>query len=92
MNSLNDSNPEDFKIRIIQSGKTKSYSLTEENLNRKFLEIYNPLIKKLKLKQGDIYLTNEEGRALHNIDLNLSLKKIIEKFGKKINLYYEKIM
>ncbi len=92
MNNLNNNNKEDFKIKIIQSGNIKSFSLSEENLNRKFLEIYSPLIKELRLNKRDIFLTNEEGRALHNIDLNLSLRKIIEKFGKKINLYYEKVM
>jgi hypothetical protein len=44
------------------------------------------------LSKKDIFFTNDEGRALNNMDLNLPLNKIIEKFGKKINLYYEKIM
>ena len=83
---------EDFKIKIIQSGKIKSFSLTESNLNKKFREVYTPLIKELKLSKKDIFFTNDEGRALNNMDLNLPLNKIIEKFGKKINLYYDKIM
>ncbi|TFG15162.1 MAG: hypothetical protein EU535_01985 [Promethearchaeota archaeon] len=92
MKNLSNDNSADFKIKIIQSGNIKSFSLTESNLNTQFRELYAPLIKELKLSKKDIFFTNDQGKALNNIDLNLPLFKIIEKFGNKINLYYEKIM
>ena len=81
-----------FTIKIIQSGELKTIPLTEENLNRPFKEIYLPIIKGLKLKLKDIFLSNDAGKTLINKDLNLSLNEILKKFGTKINLYYEKIM
>ena len=81
-----------FIIKIIQSGEIKSFFLTKENLNRPFKEIYLPIIKELKLKLKDTFLSNDAGKTLINKDLNLSLNEILKKFGTKINLYYEKIM
>ena len=92
MKNLTNDNLADFKIKIIQSGNVKPFSLTERNLNTQFRELYAPLIKELKLSKKDIFFTNDQGKALTNMDLNLPLIKIIEKFGNKINLYYEKIM
>ena len=92
MKNLKNNTLEDFKIKIIQSGNVKSISLNESNLNTQFRELYTPLIKELKLSKKDIFFTNDQGKALTDMDLNLPLIKIIEKFGYKINLYYEKIM
>ncbi len=92
MNNSNLKNDEFFIIKIIQSGEIKSFSLTNENLSKKFKDLYFPVIKGLKIKKKDVFLSNDAGRALDSIDLNLSLKEIIEKFGNKLNLYYEKIM
>lgn len=92
MSNINIKNEEFFVLKIIQSGEIKLFSLSEENLNKKFKEFFFPIIKELKLKKNDIFLSNDAGKAFSNIDLNLTLKKIIEKFGNKINLYYEKIM
>ena len=85
-------NDDIFIIKIIQSGELKTIPLTEENLNRPFKEIFLPLIKELKLKLKDLFLSNDAGKTLINKDLNLSLNEILKKFGTKINLYYEKIM
>ena len=92
MSNINIKNDESLIIKIIQSGEIKSFSVTEENLNKKFKEIYLQIIKGLKLKRKDIFLSNDAGRALSSLDLNLTLKEILEKFGNKINLYYEKVM
>jgi hypothetical protein len=92
MSNFNIKNEEFFVLKIIQSGEIKSFSLSEENLNKTFKELYLPIIKELKLKKKDIFLSNDAGKALTSLDLNLSLKEILEKFGNKINLYYEKIM
>lgn len=92
MSNINTKNDQFFIIKIIQSGEIKSFSLTKENLNRPFKEIFLPLIKELKLKLKDIFLSTDAGKTLINKDLNLSLNEILKKFGTKINLYYEKIM
>lgn len=92
MNSQESNNLEDFEIKIIQGGKIKSYSLNEENLSKKFKEICNPLMKELKLSNKDILFTTIEGKALNNSDLSLPLTKLINKYGKRINLYSDKIM
>jgi len=92
VSNINTKNDQFFIIKIIQSGEIKSFSLTKENLNRPFKEIYFPIIKGLKLKKYDIFLSNDAGRALNANDLDLSLKEVLNKFGTKINLYYEKIM
>ena len=92
MSNINLNNEEFFILKIIQSGEIKSFSISDENLSKKFKDIYFPIIKELKLKKEDTFLTNDAGRALSSPDLNLSLKEIREKFGSKLNLYYEKIM
>jgi len=90
--NANIKNEEFFILKIIQSGEIKSFSLTKDNLSKIFNEIYLPIIKELKLKKKDVFLSNDAGKALSNLDLNRSLKEILEKFGNKINLYYEQIM
>lgn len=92
MRNANIKNEEFFILKIIQSGEIKSFSLTKDNLSKIFNEIYLPIIKELKLKKKDVFLSNDAGKALSNLDLNRSLKEILEKFGNKINLYYEQIM
>ena len=92
MRNANIKNEEFFILKIIQSGEIKSFSLNEVNLSKKFRDIYLPIIKELKLKKKHVFLSNDAGKALSNLDLNRSLKEILEKFGNKINLYYEQIM
>ncbi|MFX1420150.1 MAG: hypothetical protein ACFE9N_14630 [Promethearchaeota archaeon] len=81
-----------LSVKIIQSGDIIKISLSPTNLRKKFNNIYSLLLKELKFKQKDTYLSNEEGRMVGNIDMELSLEKIIKKFGNKLKLYYEKII
>ena len=59
-----------LSIRIIQSGDIIRISLSKENLKKKFYDIYSSLLKELKLKQKDSYLSNEEGKMIGEFDLN----------------------
>ena len=81
-----------LSIRIIQSGDIIRISLSKENLKKKFYDIYSSLLKELKLKQKDSYLSNEEGKMIEEFDLKLSTEDIIQKFSTKLKLYYEKIL
>jgi hypothetical protein len=81
-----------LEIKIIQSGKVKTYSLSDEDRVKKFKDIYNFLLKELDLKKKDVLITNDHGKAVSSNDLNLPLSEMICKFGKKLNLYSEKIM
>jgi hypothetical protein len=91
MNELKDDKLDIFYIKIIQSGIIKSYSL-HKIIDRKFNEVYIPLLKDLKINKRDVLLTNENGKALGDYELNLPIPQIIKKFGYKINLYCEKIL
>lgn len=79
-------------IKIIQTGDIIRVSLSKENMEKKFYDIYISLLKELNLKQKDSYLSNEEGNMISDFDLNSPLKEIIKKFGSKLKLYYEKII
>lgn len=78
-------------IRIIQSGDKLRVALTKINLRKKFNEIYAPLLKELKLKRNYTYLSSEDGKMVSNLDLNLSLDDLVEKFGLNLKLYYERV-
>ena len=79
-------------FKIVQSGESIKIPLTKDNLSIEFKEIYFKLLKELRLKQKDSYLSNEEGKMIGDLDLNLSIEEIVMKFGKKLRLYYEKII
>lgn len=91
MNDLNNKDEKFLSFKIIQSGEIKNLLLNEVNLRRKFNEIYFSILKELKLDPRDTYLSNEEGRMIGNLDLNLSLEEVVNKFGYILKIYYEKI-
>lgn len=68
-------------LKIIQSGEIIKIVLTETNLKQKFKEFYVPILKRLKLKEKNVFISNKEGKMLGNSDLELPLKVISEKFG-----------
>lgn len=81
-----------LSVEIVQSGDVLKVSLSPTNLKKSFNVIYVSLLKELKLKQKDTYLSNDSGKMVGEIDLKLSLGDIIKNFGKKLKLYYEKII
>jgi hypothetical protein len=81
-----------ISIKIIQSGDIMKIKISKENLRKQFYEIYDSMLKELKLKQMYVYLSNEEGRMIGDLDLNRPLEEIIQKFGFKLKLYYEKVI
>ncbi len=81
-----------LSFKIIQSGERIKVSLTPENLRKKFNDIYLSLLRELKLKQKDTFLSNEEGKMIGIPDLSLSLEEIINKFGTMLKVYSEKIL
>jgi hypothetical protein len=85
-------NNEFLNIKIAQTGDILRFALNEVNLKKKFHEIYSSLLKELKLKKKDAYLSSEDGKMVSEIDLNLTLKEIIKKFDLKLKLYYEKVL
>jgi len=91
MDDLNIEEEKFLSFKIIQSGEIKNLLLNEANLRRKFNGIYFSILKELKLNPRDTYLSNEEGRMIGNLDLNLSLEEVVKKFGYKLKIYYEKI-
>ncbi len=78
-------------LKIIQSGEIIKIVLTETNLKKKFKEFYVPILKRLKLKEKNVFISNKEGKMLGNSDLELHLKVISEKFGYRLKLYSEKV-
>ena len=95
LSNLNDSRNKDvklFRLKIIQSGDIIKIDLDDTNLSTIFSEIYFPLLKTLRLKREDVYLSNDQGKMVRNLDLKLPLKQIIELYSNKLNLYYEKVM
>ncbi len=78
-------------LKIIQSGEIIKIVLTETNLKKKFKEFYVPILKRLKLKEKNVFISNKEGKMLGNSDLELPLKVISEKFGYRLKLYSEKV-
>ena len=91
MDDLNIEEEKFLSFKIIQSGEIKNLLLNEANLRRKFNGIYFSILKELKLNPRDTYLSNEEGRMIGNLDLNLSLEEVVKKFGYNLKIYYEKI-
>ena len=91
MDDLNIEEEKFLSFKIIQSGEIKNLLLNEVNLRRKFNEIYFSILKEFKLNPRDTYLSNEEGRMIGNLDLNLSLEEVVKKFGYILKIYYEKI-
>ncbi len=91
MDDINNHINEFISFKIIQSGEIKKVSLSRSNLGKKFNEIYGLLLKELKLKQKDTYLSNENGKMVGDLDLELSLQEIIKIFGNKLKVYYEKV-
>ncbi|MCK4379680.1 MAG: hypothetical protein KAW51_00970 [Candidatus Lokiarchaeota archaeon] len=91
MDDLNIEEEKFLSFKIIQSGEIKNLLLNEVNLRRKFNEIYFSILKEFKLNPRDTYLSNEEGRMIGTLDLNLSLEEVVKKFGYILKIYYEKI-
>ena len=91
MINLNEENKEFLTFKIIQSGDIKKVKLTPDNLRKDFRDIIQTLLKELKLKQKDTFLSNEEGRMIGIHDLNLSLNDAIQKFGTMLKVYSEKV-
>lgn len=91
MDDLNIEQEKFLSFKIIQSGEIIKISLSQTNLRKKFHEIYLSLLKELKLKQKDTFLSNNEGKMIGIPDLGLSLEGIINKFGRKLRLYCEKV-
>ena len=79
-------------FKIVQSGESIKIPLTEKNLFSEFKEIYFSLLKELKLKQKDVYISNEEGKMVGDLELTLPLDDVIKKFGTKLKIYYEKVL
>jgi len=92
MDNIHNDLNEFLSIKIIQTGDIIKISLSLTNLNKNFNEIYLSLLKELKLKQKDTYLSNDNGKMVGEIDMVLSLEEITKKFGNKLKLYYEKII
>ncbi len=90
----NENHEEEFFliIKIVQTGKINSVPLNDLNLEKKFKEIYEPLLKNLNMKRTGSFLSDECGRMLGPFELNLTVKEIVEKYGTQLNLYYEKVM
>ncbi|MFX0001536.1 MAG: hypothetical protein ACFE9Q_08465 [Candidatus Hodarchaeota archaeon] len=91
MVELNKEDKEFLSFKIIQSGEIKKVPLTLVNMNKNFRNIYLSLLKELKLKEKDTFLSNEEGKMIGLPDLSLSLEEIVRKFGTILKLYSEKI-
>ncbi|MFX0042077.1 MAG: hypothetical protein ACFE8L_04115 [Candidatus Hodarchaeota archaeon] len=78
-------------LKIIQSGEIIRIALTDMNLKKNLKEFYIPILKRLKLKEKSVFISNEEGQMLGNSDLILPLKEISIKFGNRLKLYSEKV-
>ncbi|MFX1321272.1 MAG: hypothetical protein ACFFAQ_06465 [Promethearchaeota archaeon] len=90
------SEPKDFYhkflfLKIIQSGEIIKIALTDMNLKKNLREFYFPILKRLKLKEKNVFISNEEGKMLGNPDLELPLKVISKKFGYRLRLYSERV-
>ncbi len=91
MNNLDKEEKEFLTFKIIQSGEIIKVQLTPDNLKKAFQDIFYSLLKEIKLKQKDTFLSNEEGKMIGIHDLSLSLKDVIHKFGIILKVYSEKI-
>ena len=91
MNNSKEQGKQFFYFKIIQRGENIKIPLIEKNINKEFREIYYKLLKELKLKEKNAFLSNEDGKMIGISDLSLSLEEVIKKFGFKLRLYYEKV-
>jgi hypothetical protein len=91
MNDLFKEGKEFLTFKIIQSGQIIKVELTPTNLEKKFQDVFQSLLKELKLKGKNTFLSNEEGMMVGNYDFNCTIKEIIDKFGNIIKVYSEKI-
>ncbi|MFX1568598.1 MAG: hypothetical protein ACFFCV_09540 [Promethearchaeota archaeon] len=91
MNDLNNDRKEFLIFKIIQSGEIIKVQLTPINMKKTFLYVFESLLKDLKLKQKNIFLSNEEGKMIGIHDFRLSLDEIIHKYGTILKVYSEKI-
>ena len=78
-------------LKIIQSGETIRIALTDMNLKKNLKEFYVPILKKLKLKEKNVFISNVEGKMLENSDLELPLNIISKKFGNRLKIYSETV-
>jgi hypothetical protein len=86
------SEPNEFLfLKIIQSGEIIRIALTDMNLKKNLKEFYVPILKRLKLKEKSIFISNEQGKMLRNSDLELPLREISKEFGNRLKLYSEKV-
>jgi len=90
------SEPKDFYhkflfLKIIQSGEIIKIALTDMNLKKNLKEFYVPILKKLKLKEKNVFISNVEGKMLENSDLELPLNIISKKFGNRLKIYSETV-
>ena len=91
MDVLNNDREKFLTFKIIQSGEIIKVQLTPINLKKSFLDIFQSLLKDLKLKEKSVFLSNEEGKMIGNHDFRLSLNEILHKFGTILKLYSERI-
>ena len=80
-----------LSFKIIQSGEIVKVPLTPANLRKKFYEIFDSLLQKLKLKQKETFMSNNEGKMINTLELDLSLEEIINKYGLRLKVYSERI-
>ncbi len=85
-------NPDFLVIEIVQTEERVKLELNELNLNRRFKIVYQKILKENKIKQKNAYISNPSGKAISSFDLNLTIRKLVKKFGFKLSLYNEKIM
>jgi len=91
MSDLENHGYEFLSLKIVQSGEIKKIPLTTENKKKKFKNVYLPILKELKLKHKDVFLSNEEGKMVGPFDYSLKLGEIINKFGNELKLYSERV-
>ena len=91
MSDLENHGYEFLSLKIVQSGEFKKIPLSPENMKKKFKNVYLPILKELKLKHKDVYLSNEEGKMIGPFDYSLNLGEIINRFGNELKLYSERV-
>lgn len=91
MSDLKNQGNEFLSIKISQGGEIKKIPLTPETLRKKFKNLYIPILKELKLKHKYVFLSNENGKMIGPFDFNLNLGEIVNKFGKILKLYSERV-
>ena len=92
MSDSNNNKPDFLRIKIVQSGEIERIPLTERNQPKKFKEILNDILKDLKLKQKDVFISNDLGQGITGLNLSLTIKEIVEKFGSNLKFYSDKIL